>query len=295
MSQGLPGVDKPLIRTPFKVNQGFTLESIELPDSYEETCLFLMAVEPHLVHAIWDVDPEELKEIKDQGHDSPHPVRFILRFHDVTDTIFSGENSRASFDVEIDLSEKKRYVPLRNAGRAYLAEIGTIIGTGSFSPLARSNVTETPRIGTTPQLEPRFAVVQEVAVPESVVTDVPPETMTPDRLRAGQEIVSITNATMDDDVDPAVVQGRVPATGVIMKEEQEETLPGDVGNTFAILARDVLMRAGLFHRPRADAEQVMQPGIPATRVIQERRQIRASGADLTESSEKKFVAGISSK
>jgi hypothetical protein len=271
------------------------LESFELPDSYEETCLFLMAVEPYLVHAIWDVDPAVRKKIKDQDHDSPHPVRFILRFHDVTGTIFDGENSSASFDVEIDLDEKKRYVPLRDAGRAYLAEIGIVNGTGSFSPFARSNVTETPRIGPTPELEPRFAVVQEVAVQEGVVLDVPPEPLSPDRLRAGPENEPITCATMDEVINPAAVQDRVPATDVIMREEQEKTLPGDTDAAYSILARDVLVRASHFHRPRPAAEQVMRPGISATRVIQERGRQRLSEADLTERSEKKFVAGISSK
>lgn len=271
------------------------MESIELPDSYGETCLFLMAVEPHLVHVIWDVDPDVLKGIKGQGSDAPDPDRFVLRFHDVTGTVIDGEKSRASFDVEININEKKRYVPLWDAGRAYRAEIGTLNGKDSFSPLARSNVTETPRVGTAPQLEPQFAVVQEVAVQEDVVIDVTPEPPSPDRFPARQENVPATGVTMNEDVDLAAGQGRVPATGVIMNDEPEKTLPKETGNTRSILARDVLKRSSPFHRPRLSAEQVSWTGIFAIRVIQQRGLQRASAVDLTERSEKMFLAGISSK
>jgi len=256
-----------------------------------------MAVEPYLVHAIWDVGPEVRKKIMDQGRDNLHPVRFILRFHDVTDIIFDGENSRTSFDVEVDLSAKKRYVPLRNAGRAYLAEIGTVNGTGVFSPLARSNVTETPRNGITLQSEPQFAMVQEGEVPRGVITEVSPESLSDDRLQAEQQNDPKTSATTDDAVDLPVVQGRVPATDVVMKKVQEDRRPGDTDNRFAIHARDVLVRGNLLHRPWMDAKKVLRPGIRASRMIQEQEQgqKREKVVDLTERSEKTFVAGISSK
>ena len=52
------------LRPSIKANQGITLEAIELPDSYKETCLFLMAVEPYLLHATWDVAPEVFEELQ---------------------------------------------------------------------------------------------------------------------------------------------------------------------------------------------------------------------------------------
>jgi hypothetical protein len=251
------------------------LESIELPDSYGETCLFLMAVEPSLVHVIWDVDPAVLKGIKDQGRDDSHPVRFILRFHDVTSIIFHGEKSLASFDVDIDLNEKKRYVPLRNAGRAYWAEIGTINAAGSFSHIVRSNVTETPRVGTIPETERQFVMVQEVAAQEGAVIDVPPEPLSHER--------------------SSPEKGNGPLPCWTMSDEQEKTQPEETGSTFSIFARDVLKGSSLFHKPRLGAEQVFRPGISAIRVIQEREQKLAGAVDLTERCEKTFVAGISSK
>ena len=234
-----------------------------------------MAVEPYLIHVIWDIDPDVLKEIKDQGNDDPDPGRFILRFHDVTGTVVDSENDLASFDVAINVNEKKRYIPLRHAGRAYFAELGTITAADSFFPIARSNVTETPRVGTTPETESRFDAVHEVAVQEYMVIDMPRAPLSLDCSSAEK-----VNA---------------PAMCWTMNDKPEKTLPGSTDDTRSILARDVLKRPSFFHRPRLGAEQVFWTGIFAIRVIQERGRKPAGALDLTERSEKTFIAGISSK
>ena len=176
-----------------------------------------------------------------------------------------------------------------------MAEIGTVNGTGSFSLLARSNVTETPRAGTSPSIEPQFTMVQEVAAQENFVTEVPSEPLAPARLRAEQENVPDVGATPDDDVDLPADQETVPATALVMKEEEEKTLPAYRDNAFSIRARDVLLRANLFHFPPSHAEPEPRPGIFATRVIEEQGWKGTGVGDLTEKCEKMFVTGISSK
>ena len=250
------------------------MESIELPGSYGETSLFLMAVEPYLLHVIWEVDTDTLKGIQDQFGDELNPVKFMLRFYDVTGILFDGGNAQASFDRGIDLSDKKCYVSLRDAGQAYVAEIGYKKRSGHFCSLARSNVTETPRVATAPETERHFIPVVEASEKVDEVIGVP-------RGPLSQEH-AIPEKT------PA------PATCRTSKCEPEKARPLNRRGVCSLFAVDVLRQGSFANRPGMDAESPFPPRILATQVIQSLYKLEG-GIDLTEISEKKFTAGISSK
>jgi len=250
------------------------LESIELPGSYGETCLFLMAVEPYLLHVIWEVDTDTLKGIQDQFGDELNPVKFMLRFYDVTGILFDGGNAQSSFARDIDLSDKKCYVSLRKAGKAYVAVIGYKKRSGHFCSLARSNVTETPRVGPAPETERHFIPVVEASEKADAVIGGP------------RELLSHEHAIPEK--TPA------PATCWASKSEPEKALPHNRGGVCSIFAMDVLRLGSLTNRPGMRAESLFPPRIFATQVIQKPYK-QEGGIDLTEISEKKFTAGISSK
>ena len=250
------------------------MESIELPGSYGETCLFLMAVEPYLLHVIWEVDADTLKGLQDQFGDELNPVKFMLRYYDVTGIPFDGGNAQASFDRDIDLSDKKCYVSLREAGKAYVAEIGYKKRSDHFCSLARSNVTETPRVGPAPETDRHFIPVVEAPEKTDVVCGEP------------------RGPLSHEHAIPAKTPA--PATCWVAKSEPEKALPHNRGGVCSIFALDVLRPGSLANQPGVGAEALFPPRIVATQVIQKPYK-QEGGMDLTEITEKKFTAGISSK
>jgi len=121
-----------LFRAPPAPPRGVDPEEGALPDSYGETRLVLLVVDPHLVHTYWEVAPAKLREAQTRAGDSAEAV---LRFYEAA----------GSFDVNVDLGPRNWYVPLWSAGRSYYTDLGLKDAEGNFFQLARSNVVVTPR------------------------------------------------------------------------------------------------------------------------------------------------------
>lgn len=122
-----------------------TSEPSDLPDSYGETRVVLLAVEPYLVHVYWEVTFLELEKAKHRLGDEYGRSQAILRCYDITNIIFDGTNAHSSFDVHIDLKAKNRYVHLWSPDKSYFVELGLKTEDSQFYPIARSNIAETPR------------------------------------------------------------------------------------------------------------------------------------------------------
>ncbi len=110
-----------------------------LPASYGKTSIFLMAVDPYSAHIIWEVEAGDMSRLNQKG------CRPLIRLHDITENLSYAPMARASFEVEINIGDKKSYITLPKAGRTYSAELGFKNANGRFSPLARSNSAEAPR------------------------------------------------------------------------------------------------------------------------------------------------------
>lgn len=124
-------------------------EPEELPKSYGETRVVVMAVNPYLVHVYWELDPKEAPR-------KASPAVGRLRFCDTT----RGE-SPSSFDVNVDLAAGNWYVQLWSPERRYSVELGVNREGGKFVPLARSNIVETPRAWPMAEVEERFARMEQ--------------------------------------------------------------------------------------------------------------------------------------
>jgi hypothetical protein len=237
-----------------------------------------MTVEPYLLHAIWEVDTDTLKGIKDQFGDELDPVKFMLRLYDVAGISLEGGNAQASFDRDIDLSDKKCYVSLREAGKAYVAEIGYKKRSGNFCSLARSNVTETPRVRPVPatgrHLIPAFEAAEKA---DTVIVEplrpLSPELAIPEKKHA-PEICGISKNEKE--------------------KGKEKAQPHLRGGACTISAMDVLRQGRRALPPERGTESPFPPRILATQVIQKMHK-KESAFDLTEISERKFTVGISSK
>ncbi|VAW40096.1 hypothetical protein MNBD_DELTA03-466 [hydrothermal vent metagenome] len=127
-------------------NMASSLESPSLPASYGKTSLFLMTVDPYSAHLIWEVDTADMTRLNQKG------CRPLIKLHDITENSSQTHNTRTSFEIEINIDDKKGYITLPKAGRTYSAELGFKNAAGHFSTLAQSNSSEAPR--DTPAAEP---------------------------------------------------------------------------------------------------------------------------------------------
>jgi hypothetical protein len=146
--------DLDLARTVWEAEEVFSL-----PEGYGETRLLLLAVNPFLIYASWEVIETDLTRcrlLSGQGQSRP-----VLRIYDVTYIHFDGTNAHSFFDVDVDLRTRNWYVHLWSPEKSYIAELGLKGSDGCFHPLARSNVTHTPRAWPSIRSEERFIRVEE--------------------------------------------------------------------------------------------------------------------------------------
>ncbi len=148
-AQEMPGTkpDKP-VRAKKPSRPILSSDRGDLPESYGETRVVAMPVNPYLVHIYWELDSKSASRKTSQAAPG------CLRFSDTT----RGE-SPSSFDVKVDLAARSWYVHLWSPERRYSVELG-VNRQGEFVPLGRSNVVETPRAWPMAEVEEHFARVE---------------------------------------------------------------------------------------------------------------------------------------
>ena len=132
-----------------------------LPETYGETRVVLLPVHPYLIHAYWELTPEDLERVErrlGEGHGRAKPV---LRVYDITYIEFDGTNAHSYFDVEIDLGTKNWYVPLWSPEKSYIADLGFRRADGEYLAITRSSVAHTPRAWPSTRVEARYMSVGE--------------------------------------------------------------------------------------------------------------------------------------
>ena len=135
-------------------------EPTELPANYGRTRLTLVEIEPHWVHAYWEITVEDhAKAVKLCGAQAEQAA-WVLRFYDVSGVRFDGANARDTFDVPVDLSAGNWYVNLWAGGKSYCAEIGLRAPDGAFAAVIRSGVVDVPADAESPHLETEWMKVE---------------------------------------------------------------------------------------------------------------------------------------
>jgi hypothetical protein len=117
---------------PAKIFQSET--SIELPVSYGEERLTLMARDPWWVFAYWEIAPDRIQNLVRQHAG----LRGVLRFRDAR-----GQDQ--DFEQEVHLDHGRCYVAVEKAEAVLSAEIGLKDGRGAFHSLLGSNTVRLPR------------------------------------------------------------------------------------------------------------------------------------------------------
>jgi hypothetical protein len=122
----------------------FEEERFLFPQSYGVNRLRLLVKDPEWLFAYWDVDPKSLEALRAElGNRATALSQLTLR-------VFEDRNGGASTFL-LPQGSRTWYVPASKTGRVYRAEVGVILPTGEFRPLARSNSVGAPRVGRSAQ------------------------------------------------------------------------------------------------------------------------------------------------
>jgi hypothetical protein len=161
------------------------------PMPIEETELVLMEVDPHRVHAYWNVDGVDLAAARDRLGAVGPPAPLVLRFYDVTPSSARDVDPEGPFDVEVQGLQSHTYVDLWRDGRAYEAELGLRTAEGGLERLAGSNTVQTPRAGESPSYPqpPQINVAPQTDAPAKPSEHGLPEPGIEDRASAEVEAV----------------------------------------------------------------------------------------------------------
>lgn len=256
-----------------EINLRSSLESPCLPDSYGKTSVFLMAVGPYSAHVIWDVDADDIKGLKQKGSSGQKECQPVIKFHDITGNVSDDKNTHTSFEVDINLEDKKSYISLPKAGRTYFAEVGFKTEDGRFFSIAESNSAEAPR--DTPVNEiylKNRPESNELGMPKAASIDeqVPYDHIAPEEVSA-------------EEIMPAILP-----LGNRIRFGEEST--NQYIDAIEVLKNPASIVSFL---PNINMEPSFWLQVNASR-DSSRLYKNVQGFDLTELSERKFISGISS-
>lgn len=117
--------------------------ALELPPTYNDNRLVLVARDPHCLYAYWDFSVEQMSAAQTRlGVKCAQP---ILRVLEVTDRESPAPQGQNSVDIELPPFATQWYIGVARADTDYYVEVGYRTPDGRFAPLGRSNVATTPR------------------------------------------------------------------------------------------------------------------------------------------------------
>lgn len=130
----------------------------ELPAEYGEDRIALMARDPYVAFAYWEVTPGRLEREKQWfGWDS----RLCVRIYDVTGVQFDGGNATGHYDQDISERVGSWYFGINRPSRSFVADIGLRSPDGRFLTLARSNYVVMPRDGASDVIDEEWMITEE--------------------------------------------------------------------------------------------------------------------------------------
>lgn len=232
----------------------------DLPDSYGETRVVLLPVDPYQVNVYWGINDQELGKNRKRLEQKYKHLQPALRFFDVTNIIFDGTNAHGVFDIAVDLQARNWYVHLWKPGKSYFVDLGFKTEFGLFFPIGRSNVAEIPPDRPQPKEAETLAVSKREVIPPI----------------AGQQP---RHALAEFQ---AAQVGHEEGVQIEYCDEAQPLLPSEV-------LPEKPVRAG---KIQAAPEQAFRTEkLPARR----RMHVRHGETDLADINEKSFVPGISSE
>jgi hypothetical protein len=127
------------------------MDEYKLPSVYGKSRLVLLAVHPYLIHAYWEIAPDDFDKAKEQAEEAREVLRFYKMGRVAREDAFAD-----SFDVDIDLRVRNWYVHLWSAEESYVADLGLKTKDGTLIPLVRSQLLHMPRPHPAITIDQRF-------------------------------------------------------------------------------------------------------------------------------------------
>ena len=146
------------------------MDDYRLPAVYGKSRLVLLAVNPYLIHAYWEIAREDLGKAKELAADAQEVLRFYKRSE-----LASEDAPSDCFDVEIDLQSRNWYVQLWSAEESYFADLGLKRKDGTLIRLVRSQVVHMPRPHPAIAIDQRFMKVDSTEQRAEIVQPPPIE------------------------------------------------------------------------------------------------------------------------
>ena len=185
----------------------------KFPIPTETTELVLMDVDPHHVHAYWNIAPEDLAAFDTTPDDLAGESNLVLRFHDLSPPQPGSSRRREPFDIPVRGQENHWYVELWHDAKSYEAELGLRMQDGGLVTLARSKPVQTPQAGESPEFgAPQITPGQVNWPSRSYMSDVSPDgTVPPTTEPALAQVFPNISANDEQAVRQGPRAGGVPA------------------------------------------------------------------------------------
>jgi hypothetical protein len=106
-----------------------------LPEEYGEDSIALMTVDPMKLFVYWEVTEETFAK---------HKGNLNIRLYDVMGIEFDDTNAKSCFDIVVNSGIGNLYLVV-NPEKEFIADIGIVDSSGTFSVVAKSNRVSTPR------------------------------------------------------------------------------------------------------------------------------------------------------
>jgi len=107
----------------------------DFPKTYNENKIVALIKDPYWLHLYWDLDQNELNQIKNNS------AQLLLRVLDITNT--TPEHPNFSFEIEIPITNNW-YVNIPNPNATYCVDLGYKTTNNNFKNITRSNSVTTP-------------------------------------------------------------------------------------------------------------------------------------------------------
>jgi uncharacterized protein len=185
----------------------------QLPESYGENTVFLIARDPKWLFTYWDVSPGSFSANTDGG-------KVFLK------VLF--ENGAEQSLIEINLAARNWYIPVPDAATAYRVEIGYFDKGGEWLAVARSGTATTPADVLSEENEVDFATVPFHLSFQHLVDTVKAA------MGEGESLISAISRLQGEGRKLAFAAGKAPA----WSEEQRQVL-------IALLGTELVDRVGL--------------------------------------------------
>jgi len=119
----------------------------DLPFSYNETKMVLLARDPFWAYSYWDFSADTWNWIQELRH-KKNGLRYVLRIKNLKD--------HTHFDIEIQLETKNWYIHIGIPDVSFEGELGVIDSSGKYYLIVRSNKVQMPRNGPSDEIDSRW-------------------------------------------------------------------------------------------------------------------------------------------